>query len=162
MSPSTRTRKPAAGERTGASGRPVLLATLGAPFDEAAASFAVDSAVESGSPLIVANVTQLDPLSLSVILGYDALEEFTPEVSESVRRPAELARSLGVPVERLRIRSPRPVRALLELVRDCRAGLLVFGPDRAAIKARAYDRAVMAIKENANCLVWVASDPALP
>jgi hypothetical protein len=140
----------------------VLLATIGAPFDEAAATFAVDSAVESGSPLIVANVTQLEPLSLSVRLGYDALEEFTPEVSESVRRPAELARSLGLPVERLRIRSPRPVRALLELARERRAGLLVFGPDRRALKARAYDRAVRAVREGADCLVWVAADPAHP
>jgi nucleotide-binding universal stress UspA family protein len=156
MSPSTRTRRPKAGERTGASGRPVLLATLGAPFDEAAATFAVDSAVESGSPLIVANVTRLDPLSLSVILGYDALEEFTPEVSESVRRPAELAHSLGVPVERLRVRSPRPVRALLDLVRERRAGLLVFGPDRHALKRRVYDRAVRSIKDGAACLVWIA------
>lgn len=162
MHPSTRTRRPAVSERARASGRPVLLATLGAPFDEAAATFAVDSAVESGSPLIVANVTQIEPLTLSVTLGYDALEEFTPEVSESVRRPAELADSLGVPVERLRIRSPRPVRALLELVRERRAGLLVFGPDRGAIKARVYEKAVRAIKEGADCLVWVAVDPARP
>jgi hypothetical protein len=134
----------------------VLLATLGAPFDEAAASFAVDTAVESGSPLIVANLTQLEPLRISIALGYDTLDELTPEVSESVRRPAELARSLGVPVERLRIRSPRPIRALLDLVRERRAGLLVFGPDRDALKRRVYDRAVRAIKEEAACLVWVA------
>ena len=138
MKTSTRTRRPPIGERAQASGRPVVLATLGAPFDEAAAAFAVDSAVESSSPLIVANVTMLEPLSLSVRLGYDALEEFTPEVSESVRRPAELARSLGVTVERLRIRSPRPVRALLDLTMERRAGLLVFGPDRGALKPRVY------------------------
>jgi hypothetical protein len=153
---STRTQRPPAGERTSSSGRPVLLATLGAPFDEVAAAFAVDSAVESGSLLIVANLTQLEPLGLSMKLGYDALAELTPDVSDSVRRPAELAASLGVPVERLRIRSPRPVRALLDLVRERRAGLLVFGPDRGRIKARAYQRAVRAIKEGAACLVWLA------
>jgi nucleotide-binding universal stress UspA family protein len=152
----TRTRRPSLGERTRASDRPVLLATLGAPFDQAAATFAVDSAVESGSALIVANVTQLEPLALSLMLGYDALEEFTPEVSESVRRPAELAHSLGVPVERLRVRSPRPVRALLDLVRERRAGLLVFGPDRHVLKRRVYDRAVRSIKDGAVCLVWIA------
>jgi len=157
---STRTRRRDVEEGTRASGRPVLLATLGTPFDGAAATFAVDSAVESGSPLIVANVTELQPLALSVMMGYDALEEFTPEVSESVRRPAELAHSLGVPVELLRIRSPRPVRALLDLARERRAGLLVFGPDRGALKSRTYDKAVRAIRDGADCLVWVAVDPA--
>jgi hypothetical protein len=156
---STRTRRPPAGERPGSSGRPVLLATLGAPFEEAAATFAVDSAVESGSALIVANVTQLEPLGLSMKLGYDALAELTPEVSASVRRPAELATSLGVPVERLRIRSPRPIRALLELAHERRPGLLVFGPDRLRIKPRVYARAVRAIKEGAACLVWIAPVP---
>ena len=84
--------------------------------------FAVDSAVEAGQPLIVANITVLEPLAMSMILGYDALEEFTPEVSASVRRPVELADSLGVSVERLRIRSPRPIQALLELARERRPG----------------------------------------
>ncbi|HEY7400694.1 MAG TPA: universal stress protein [Actinomycetota bacterium] len=148
--------------KAGASGRPVLLATLGMPFDQAAATFAVDSAVESGSPLIVANVTQLEPLRMSLVLGYDALEELTPEVSESVRAPAELARSLGVVVERLRVRSPRPVRALLDLVRERGAGLVVFGPDRRRIKPRAYERAVRAIREGVDCLVWIAADAPGP
>ena len=101
------------------------------------------------------NVTLLEPLPLSVILGYDALEEFTPEVSASVRLPVELARSLGVKVERLRIRSPRPVVALLELVDERRPGLLVFGPDRSAMRPRAYRRAVERIREGAACLVWM-------
>src|SRR2546422_2334618 len=160
MTPDTATRRPPVGEQTRASGRPVVLATLGAPFDERAAAFAVDSAVESGSPLIVANVPALEPLTLSVRLGYDALEEFTPEVSDSVRRPVELAHSLGVPVERLRIRSPRPIEALLQLVAERRPGLLVFGPDRARLKPRVYARAVSAIRERASCLVWVPGDAA--
>jgi hypothetical protein len=96
----TRQRREDLGTGAGSGGRPVLLATFGTPFDEEAAAFAVDSAVEAGEPLIVANITALEPLRLSVILGYDALEEFTPEVSDSGRRLAELARSLGVRVER--------------------------------------------------------------
>lgn len=144
----------------GSGGGPVLLVTLGAPFDEAAAAFAVDSAVEAGQPLIVANITRLEPLALSVSLGYDALEEFTPKVSESVRRPAELARSLGVVVERLRIRSPRPIRALLQLASERRPGLLVFGPDPHELTPRIYRRAVRAVRESAGCLVWVPSHAA--
>jgi nucleotide-binding universal stress UspA family protein len=144
----------------GGGGRPILLATLGAPFDEEAAVFAVDSAVEAGQPLIVANITVLEPLGLSVVLGYDALEEFTPEVSESVRRPVELARSLGVAVERLRIRSPRPIKALLQLAAERRPGVLVFGTDRNRLRPRTYRRAVEALREGADCLVWVAPGPA--
>ena len=96
-----------------------MLATLGVPFDPDAASYAVDTAVESGQPLIVANVTQLEPLPMSLRLGYDALEEFTPEVTESVKRPVELASSLGIRVERIRVRSPRPIRPR-QVARRCR------------------------------------------
>ncbi len=138
-----------------AGGRPILLATLGAPFDDAAVAFAVDSAVTSSQPLIVANITVLEPLGLSVILGYDALEEFTPEVSESLRRSAALARSLGVVVERLRIRSPRPVRALLQLTSERRPAVLVFGSDPRELTPRIYRRAIRAVRESAGCLVWL-------
>ena len=149
------TRDPA-----GSAGRPVLLATLGVPFENEAASIAVDSAVESGSLLIVANITMLEPFSLSVILGYDALAEFTPEVSASVRRPVELASSLGVAVEWLRVRSPRPTRALLELTSERGVGLLVFGPAREALKPRVFRHAVRLIRDEAPCLVWVRDDVA--
>lgn len=132
-----------------------MLATLGVPFDPDAASYAVDTAVESGQPLIVANVTQLEPLPLSLRLGYDALEEFTPEVAASVRRPVELASSLGIRVERIRVRSPRPIQALLQLAAERGVGLLVFGPDRTRMSPRSYRRAVRVILDGARCLVWV-------
>ena len=38
-----------------AGGKPVMLATLDVPFAEQAAAFAVDTAVETGQPLIVVN-----------------------------------------------------------------------------------------------------------
>jgi len=41
--------------------RPVLLATFDVPFAEDATEFAVDSAVESGQPLMVVNVAQIHP-----------------------------------------------------------------------------------------------------
>jgi hypothetical protein len=142
----------------GAAGRPVLLATLGVPLNEEASVFAVDTAVESGQRLVVANVTALEPLRMSIALGYDTLPELTPEVSASLRRSAELARSLGVRVERLRVRSPRPVQALLELVADVRPGLFVFGPDRKALRERRYRKALEAIRDRVTCLVWVPND----
>ena len=45
-----------------AKGRPVLLATLDVPFDQDAVVFAVDSAVELGQPLIIANFVERAPL----------------------------------------------------------------------------------------------------
>jgi Universal stress protein family len=143
-----------AGVRAGTR-RPVLLATLGVPFDPEASAFAVDAAVEAGQSLIVANVVQLPPLSMSVQLGYDQLPE-TPEDEAAFRAPAALAHSLGVEVERLRIRSIRPVEAVLELAAERRPGVLVFGPDRARIKRRLYRKAAKAIRERVNCLVWLA------
>jgi hypothetical protein len=144
----------------GAAGRPVLLATLGVPLNEEASVFAVDTAVESGQRLVVANVTALEPLRMSIALGYDALPELTPEVSASLLRSAELARSLGVHVERLRVRSPRPLQALVDLVADVRPGLFVFGPDRRALRERRYRKALGAVRDRVTCLVWVPNDAA--
>jgi ABC-type sugar transport system substrate-binding protein len=135
--------------------RPVLLATLGVPFDHAASVFAVDAAVEAGQPLILANVVELPPLAMSVQLGYDQLDD-AEELAESLAAPARLAASLGVAVERLRVRSPRPVAGLLALVAEREPGLLVFGPDRARVSRRRYRRAVDTLLERAPCLVWVA------
>jgi hypothetical protein len=135
--------------------RPVLLATLGVPFDPEASAFAVDAAVESGQTLIVANLVELPPLSMSVTLGYDQLPE-RPEDEEAFRAPALLAHSLGVVVERLRVRSPRPVDALIQLVGERKPGLLVFGPDRTRIRKRLYAKAAKAVRERATCLVWLA------
>jgi hypothetical protein len=106
----------------GSPGRPVLLATLDVPFDRDAVVFAVDSAVEQGARLIVANVVEWAPLPLSAIMGYDELP-YTPEMAESLAEPVRLARSLGVEVTRLRVKSLHPIPALLELspsrIRGC-------------------------------------------
>jgi len=144
---------PASVEKQG--GHPVLLATLGVPFDDAAGTFAIDSALESGQVLIVANITRLEPLPLSVRLGYDSLDEFTPELSRQIRAPAERAHSLGVRVERLRVRSPRPITALLQLASERASGLLVFGPERTSLSPRRYERAARAVRKGAPCLVWL-------
>jgi nucleotide-binding universal stress UspA family protein len=138
---------------------PVLLATLGVPFEEEAVATALDAAVETGLPLVLVNVTRIEPLSLSLLLGYDALEELSPDVSRSGRRVATLASELGIPVERLRVRSPRPVRALLEVIRERQPGLVVFGPDPGHLSRRRSQRALSALRESVDCLVWASSDP---
>jgi hypothetical protein len=80
------------------------------------------------------------------------------DVEESLRCPAELAGSLAVEVERLRIVSPRPVTALLELVAERSPGLLVIGADEERVRKRVYRKAVGRIRSEAPCLVWVAGE----
>ena len=135
--------------------RPVLLATMEVPFDDDAAAFAVDAAVECGQPLIVANVVEMPLGPTCVMMGYGALDP-SEEDAARLRAPAELAHAFGVEVERLRMRSPHPLDALLELVAEREPGLLVFGPDRSRLKARTFKRAAKKIRSRAACLVWLA------
>ena len=139
----------------GTPGRPVLLATLDVPFDRDAVVFAVDSAVEMGARLIVANVVEWAPLPLSAIMGYDELP-YTPEMAESLAEPVRLARSLGVEVTRLRVKSLHPVAAMLEVVAETDPGLFVFGPDRSRIMRLRYWRAARAIRSHITTLIWLA------
>jgi nucleotide-binding universal stress UspA family protein len=136
-----------------AGGRPVLLATLDVPFDENATAFAVDSAVETGQPLVVVNAAEVLPTPYT-FLGYGYIER--EDLQAELRKPAELAQSLAVRVERLRVCSPHPVDALLEVVAERNPGLLVFGPDSSRLKPRRYRRAAKKIRERVSCLVWLA------
>lgn len=131
-----------------------MLATVGVPFDEAAAAFAVDAAVECGQPLVLVNVVEIPLSPMSVLMGYGLLDP--PEDEQArLRAPAELAHALGVRVERLRVGSPHPLDALLELVAERRPGLLVFGPDRTRLKPRTYRKAAKRITDRVACLVWL-------
>jgi len=135
--------------------RPVLLATLDVPFAEDATAFAVDSAVEDGQPLIVVNVAEVQPTRWSLV-GYGYLER--ADLQAELLKPAELAHSLAVHVERIRVCSPHPVDALLEVVAERKPGVLVFGPDRACLRRRTYERAAKRIRERSSSLVWLAPD----
>ena len=134
-------------------GRPVLLATLDVPFSEEATAFAVDAAVENGQPLVLVNAAQVQPTPYT-LLGYGYIER--EDLQRALLKPAELAQSLAVPVERLRVCSPHPVDALLEVAAERNPGVLVFGPDRAHLSSRRYRRAERAVRERSSCLVWVA------
>ena len=138
-------------------GRPVLLATLEVPYDRAAAAFAVDAAVECGQRLIVANVVEMPLGPMCLMMGYGALDPSKDDEAK-LRAPAELARDLGVEVERVRVRSPHPLDALLELVTEREPALLVFGPDRSRVKPCAFRKAAKKIRDRVGCLVWLADD----
>jgi nucleotide-binding universal stress UspA family protein len=134
--------------------RPVLLATLDVPFSEEATAFAVDTAVENGKPLVVVNAAEV-LVTAYALLGYGYVER--DDLQEALRKPAELAHSLAVRVERLRVCSPHPVDALLEVAAERNPAILVFGPDRAHLPSRRYRRAERAVRERASCLVWTSS-----
>jgi nucleotide-binding universal stress UspA family protein len=140
---------------TGADDGTVLLATFDVPFDDAAARFAVDAAVDSGRRLIVANIVELPPLPMSVMLGYDMLD-YTPEMAASLLGPVQRAQTLGVHVERIRVKSFRRIDALVDVARERKVRMLVLGPDREKVNGRLYKRAAAAARERLECLVWIS------
>ena len=135
------------------SSRPVMLVTFDVPFEREATELAVDAAVESGQRLIIVNAVEITLGPLTLTTGYQYVGR--PDVEDALRAPAELAHSLSVEVERLRLCSPRPIEALLELVAERAPGLLVVGPDRARLKRRTYTKLAKRIRERAACLVWL-------
>lgn len=136
--------------------RPVMLATFDVPVCAEAAALAVDSAVESGQRLVLVNVVELSIRPMTSSWGSEVV--VLEDVEESLRAPAELAASLAVAVERLRVVSPRPLAALLEVVGEREPGLLVLGAEPTRMRGRAYRKAVRAIRENVPCLIWTAQD----
>jgi hypothetical protein len=136
--------------------RPVLLATLDVPFAEDATAFAVDSAVETGQPLVIVNVAEIVPTHWSLV-GYGYIER--EELQRELVKPAELAHSLAIRVERLRVCSPHPLDALLAVVAERDPGILVFGPDRTYMRQRKYERAARRLRERTGCLVWTEVEP---
>jgi hypothetical protein len=90
-------------------------------------------------------------------MGYDQLDD-TPELARAVREPAELAHSLGIQVELLRVKSLHPIEAMVELAGELGPGLLVFGPDRTKLSRRVYRRAAGALRERVDCPVWLADE----
>jgi hypothetical protein len=54
------------------------------------------------------------------------------------------------------VKSFRPIQAMVEVVAEEDAGLLVFGPDRKRIRRLRYRRAVRAIRSRVTTLIWMA------
>lgn len=133
--------------------KPVMLVTFDVPVRADAAELAVDSAVESGQQLVLVNIVELSIRPMTFSWGAEVV--VMEDVDTSLREPAELAASLAVAVERLRIVSPRPLTALLELIGERSPGLLVLGADTARMRRRAYRKAARKIREEAPCLVWI-------
>jgi Universal stress protein family len=140
--------------------RPVLLGTLSVRVDPAAERMAIDTALEVGAKLILANMVMLPPYPLTVRIAREYVTLPHEEDLDAVRETAARAAALGIATELLRVRSPRPLTALIELAHDREVGLLVFGPDRSRISGRRFRAAAKVVRRDAPCLVWIAPGDA--
>lgn len=136
---------------------PVVLGTLSSGIDPAAERVAIESALDAGVPLIVVNVVELPPCPRALVLGGPAALAFPHEEQyEAVRATAERAAKFGLRVEHLRVTSPRPARALVQVANERGAGLVVLGPKLARWSRWRFRRAARAVRRSATCLVWIA------
>jgi hypothetical protein len=134
------------------------MGTLSVRFDPAAERLAIASALEADLALVVVNVVDFKPYPCTMrLLGPSAATLPEEEDLEPVRATAQRAAALGIRTQLLRVTSSRPVRALLEIVQDRDACLLVFGPDRSRMHERKFKRAVAQIRERAPCLIWTSA-----
>ena len=140
----------------GGRSRPVMLATLAVPFEPDSARVAIQAAMEGGVKLIVVDAVEMPFWPQSMATRHAELEE--PSDRQAIRRLVEQTAALGIEVEHLRVRSPRPVEALIELAGEREAGLLVLGPDPSRLRPRFFRRAVKRIRKRASCLLWVAGE----
>ena len=125
--------------------RPVVLATLSVRVDPSAERMAIESALEAGVPLILVNLLRMRDYPTTIgLLGLAATTLPHEEDLDAVRSMAKRAAELGIKTELLRVTSRRPVVALLQLLHERDAGLLVFGPDLRRTSRRRFDRSLAA------------------
>ena len=122
--------------------RPVILATLSVRVDPSAERMAIDSALEACVPLIIANLLPFRPYPTTFgLLGPEGMNLPHEEDLDAVRATA----AAGGDARRQDRAAARDDQAsafsaLLEVVRERDAGLLVFGPDRSGRRAGASAR----------------------
>jgi cytosine/adenosine deaminase-related metal-dependent hydrolase len=141
--------------------RPVILATFSVRIDPDAERFAFDSARDVGARLIVANLMMLPPYPTTLMLAREYVTLPHEEDLEAVRATAARAGALGIGTELLRITSRRPLAALVELISERRASLVVLGPD--ARRAPRWQRRLAArrVRRQTDCLIWTTPDDVL-
>ena len=136
--------------------RPVILATFSVRVDPGAERMAFDSALEVGSRLILANLMRLPPYPATIMLAREYATLPHEEDLEAVRATAARAGALGIATELLRISSRRPLAALVELITERGAGLVVLGPDVRRTPRWQLRLAARRVRRQADCLIWIA------
>ena len=139
------------------SARPVVLATLSARVDPAAERVAIEAALETHAKLLLVNLMWLPPHPTTLTLAREYAVLPHEEDLDAVRGTAQRAAGQGISTELLRVSSRRPLQALLELVHERDAGLLVLGPDPRRTPRWWRAAAAHRIRSRARCLVWIAA-----
>lgn len=139
--------------------RPVLLVTLSVRVEPEAERVAIESAREANVPLVVVNVISPPPCPTTMIRLQEDLE--------AIRQTVTRATMCGIPAQlETRVPAWRPLRTVLKLARELDAGLVVLGADPQHASRRGLRRAVRAIRDELDCLVWIPArvdaDAVLP
>jgi hypothetical protein len=139
--------------------RPVVLATLAVRVHPSAERMAIDSAIEAGVPLLIVNLLPLPPYPRTLMLvGHQGTTLPHEEDLDELRSTAQRAADLGVKTELLRVHTRHAVRALMEILHERDAGLLVFGPHLGMVGRLRFRATARRVRREADCLVWVAPD----
>jgi nucleotide-binding universal stress UspA family protein len=141
-----------------AEARPVILATFSVRIDPRAERMAFDTALEVGTRLIVANLMPLPPYPATIMLAREYATLPHEEDLDAVRATAARAGALGIGTELLRISSRRPLAALIELISERRASLVVLGPDVRRTPRWLLWLAARRVRRRADCLIWIAPE----
>jgi nucleotide-binding universal stress UspA family protein len=137
----------------------VVLGTLSARVDPDAERLAIASAIEAGVPLLVINAVPMPACRHALAVARrNGLSFPVEEDYEQVRATAERAAGFGLRVEHLRVSSPRPSKALVQVANERGAGLVVLGPERGHVSRSRFRRAAREVRRNAAGLVWIAGD----
>jgi hypothetical protein len=136
--------------------RPVILATFSVRVDPRAERMAIESALDVGARLIVANLMMLPPYPATIMLAREYATLPHEEDLEAVRATAARASARGISTELLRISSRRPLTALVELIAERRASLVVLGPDVQRSPRWQLWLAARRVRRQTDCLIWIA------
>ena len=152
----TRVAEPAPAVQAGP--RPVILATFSVRIDPRAERMAFESAIDVGTRLIVANLMMLPPYPATIMLAREYATLPHEEDLDAVRATAGRATELGIDTELLRISSRRPLAALIELISERRASLVVLGPDVRRTPRWQLWLAARRVRRRTDCLIWIAPE----
>jgi hypothetical protein len=130
--------------------RPVLLLTFDVVYDDAAVTFAFETAAEARCELLVADIVPAMRVpSVGNVRSFGDPHVVSTQV-EIVRQAA----AQGLRVKRIVFSHPRPLHAAFDVLRDQKIGLLVFGPDRKRYGRFRFRRHAAKFRRDAPCLVW--------